>query len=108
MIYEPQEPCRSVAPMTATDLGFRNTFNCSFATTVLLLVHRLFSISARACRNAQKPHLDFDENLPFLEESIGRTVLFSKEKLSTKQYANGEKEGIGEGLGETVTSIRGG
>ena len=36
---EPQEPGRSVAPMTATDLGLRNTFNCSLEPTVFFLSH---------------------------------------------------------------------
>jgi hypothetical protein len=51
---EPHEPGRSVAPMIATDLGLRNTFNCSFADTVFFLSHvssvrrqrRLHSITA--------------------------------------------------------------
>jgi hypothetical protein len=39
MIKEPHEPGRSVAPMTATDLGLRNTFNCSLADTAIFLSH---------------------------------------------------------------------
>jgi len=39
MMKEPQEPGRSVAPMTATDLGLRNTFSWSFAHTIFFLYH---------------------------------------------------------------------
>src|SRR4030042_952370 len=50
MMKEPQEPGRSVAPMTATDLGLRNTFSCSFADTVFFLSH------VPSARRKMRPH----------------------------------------------------
>jgi len=97
MMNEPQEPGRSVAPMTATDLGLRNTFNCSFATTILFFFHWLFSIGTRGeGAEASFLRLVFDKNVPFSEESIRRQLLYIKEKVSTKPDGDRENQRTGD------------
>ena len=104
---EPQEPCRSVAPMTATDLGLRNTFNCWFATTFYsFFIDCSESARGHARMRRSRPFCPWflNRNVHFAEESIRKPLLLSKEKEAGMERSG--EGGIGDEIDETATSIR--